>query len=372
MNFSSPLPAPAPEPPQEPTPADIRRWKRHLANERVEERVYRSLAAKRTGVDREILLSLADAERRHQDHWIAHLGDHANEPARPSLNIQVLALMARLFGSIFVLALAQQAETRSPYKKERGATARMAADEQVHAEVVRALAAKSRSRMSGNFRAAVFGANDGLVSNVALVLGVGAAGVASKFILLTGLSGLLAGALSMAAGEFISVRSQHELIEADNPAPQARDALSRLDINANELALVFRARGMEPPEAEHAARTAISKASSSHAATFLPDSITSPDAGNLGTPCGAACSSFTFFATGALIPILPYILGMSGVTAMVVSATLVGVALLLTGGAVGVLSGRAPTRRAFRQLLIGYGAATVTIVLGLLFGTVTG
>lgn len=356
----------------QPTAREIRRWKKYLANERVEERVYRSLAVKRTGVDREILLGLADAERRHQDHWIARLGDHASDRARPSLGIAILAVMARLFGSIFVLALAQQAETQSPYERETGATPQMAADEQVHAEVVRALAAKSRSRMSGNFRAAVFGANDGLVSNVALVLGVGAAGVQPRIILLTGVSGLLAGALSMAAGEFISVSSQRELIEAGNPDPQATDALSSLDIDANELALVFRARGMEPDEAENAARTAIAKASAQREATFLPDSMTETDPEELGTPLGAAASSFLFFAVGALIPILPYVFGVSGIAAMVISAALVGIALLFTGGAVGVLSGKSPTPRAFRQLFIGYGAAGVTIVLGLLFGTVTG
>jgi len=351
---------------------DIRRWKKHLANERVEERVYRSLAQKRQGEEREILLELADAERRHQDHWISRLGEHANDTVRPSLDIQLLALMARLFGSIFVLALAQQAETRSPYESESGATPQMAADERVHAEVVRALAAKSRARMSGNFRAAIFGANDGLVSNVALVLGVGAAGVSPHIVLLTGVSGLLAGALSMAAGEYISVSSQRELIEAGNPDPRAADGLTSLDINANELALVFRARGMDAEESDLAARTAISKANSHRNPTFLPKNMTSNDTEDLGTAMGAAMSSFVFFATGAIIPILPYIFGMQGIPAMVVSAVLVGIALMFTGGAVGVLSGKAPTPRAFRQLAIGYGAALVTILLGMLFGTVAG
>ncbi|WP_293850704.1 VIT1/CCC1 transporter family protein [uncultured Brevibacterium sp.] len=351
---------------------DIRRWKKHLANERVEERVYRSLAQKRQGEEREILLELADAERRHQDHWISRLGEHANDTVRPSLNIRLLAFMARLFGSIFVLALAQQAETRSPYDHESGATPQMVADERVHAEVVRALAAKSRARMSGNFRAAIFGANDGLVSNVALVLGVGAAGVSPHIVLLTGVSGLLAGALSMAAGEYISVSSQRELIEAGNPHPRAADNLNSLDINANELALVFRARGMDAQEADLAARTAISKANAHGNPTFLPKDMASNDTEDLGTAMGAAMSSFVFFATGAIIPILPYIFGMQGIPAMVVSAVLVGIALMFTGGAVGVLSGKAPTPRAFRQLAIGYGAALVTILLGMLFGTVAG
>ena len=92
----------------------------------------------------------------------------------------------------------------------------MAADERIHGEVLRGLAARGRVRLSGTFRAAVFGANDGLVSNLALVLGIGATGVDVRTILFTGLAGLLAGALSMGAGEYVSVRSQRELLAVDS------------------------------------------------------------------------------------------------------------------------------------------------------------
>ena len=126
----------------------------------------------------------------------------------------------------------------------------MAADERIHEEVVRGLAARGRARVSGTFRAAVFGANDGLVSNLALVLGVIGGGVTTSTVLLTGLSGLLAGALSMGAGEFVSVRSQRELLAASVPTPGTPPSvLPHLDVDANELALVYRARGMEPVEA---------------------------------------------------------------------------------------------------------------------------
>jgi hypothetical protein len=157
--------------------------------------------------------------------------------------------MARRFGSIFVLALAQNAEARSPYSDEPYATPAMAADERVHHEVERGLAARGRRRLSGTFRAAVFGANDGLVSNLALVLGIGATGVAPQFVLFSGIAGLLAGALSMGAGEFVSVRSQRELLAATEPSDYADAALSSLDLDANELALVYRTRGMPLPEA---------------------------------------------------------------------------------------------------------------------------
>src|SRR5690606_28785313 len=119
-----------------------------------------------------------------------------------------------------------------------------AADEQIHEEVIRGLAARGRARLSGTFRAAVFGANDGLVSNLALVMGIGATGVSTPIILATGVAGLLAGALSMAAGEYVSVRSQRELLEASNPNPAADSVVPDLDVDANELALVYRARGL--------------------------------------------------------------------------------------------------------------------------------
>ena len=128
----------------------------------------------------------------------------------------------------------------------------MAADERIHGEVLRGLAARGRQRLSGTFRAAVFGANDGLVSNLALVLGIGATGVDATTILFTGLAGLLAGALSMGAGEYVSVRSQRELLQSTQPDPESQSALPHLDVDANELALVYRARGMQPPEAERA------------------------------------------------------------------------------------------------------------------------
>lgn len=200
-----------------PTPSDIRRWRRYLADERAEAAVYRDLASRRDGEERAILLDLADAEGRHEQHWLHLLGDQAGKPRKGALRTRWLGFLARRFGSVFVLALAQRAEARAVYEDERDATPQMVADERIHEEVVRSLAARGRARLSGSFRAAVFGMNDGLVSNLALVLGIGATGVAPGIVLATGIAGLLAGALSMAAGEYVSVRSQRELLEASTP-----------------------------------------------------------------------------------------------------------------------------------------------------------
>ncbi|WP_460773954.1 VIT1/CCC1 transporter family protein [Microbacterium sp. GXF7504] len=357
-----------------PTNRDRRRWAQYLADERAEARVYRQLAARREGEERDILLALADAEGRHERHWLELLGGEPASLPRASTRTRMLAWMAKRFGTIFVLALAQNAEGRSPYDEDPNATPAMRADEKVHHEVVRTLAARGRRRLSGTFRAAVFGANDGLVSNLALVLGIGATGVASQFVLFSGIAGLLAGALSMAAGEFVSVRSQRELLSATEPSNYADAALPDLDLDANEVALVYRARGMDAGEAEARARRVVEAA---HAADrSRPYRRPAQGSGDghevVGGAFQAAASSFLFFASGALIPVLPWIFGLSGAVAILVALALVGVALLATGAMVGLLSGGPPLRRALRQLAIGFGAAAVTYVLGLLFGVTVG
>lgn len=355
--------------PAAPTDRDRRRWAQYLVNERAEAHVYRELADRRTGEEREILLALAEAEGRHEAHWLDLLGGSPARLPRPDVRTRLLGWMAKRFGSIFVLALAQNAEARSPYDDEPSATARMAADEKIHHEVVRGLAARGRRRLSGTFRAAVFGANDGLVSNLALVMGIGATGVSSQFVLFSGIAGLLAGALSMGAGEFVSVRSQRELLAATEPSDYADGAIPHLDIDANELALVYRTRGMPEAEASARARRIVEAAHAAGQGRADTGPIEVAAHGDVvGSAWGAALSSFLFFASGAVIPVLPWIFGLSGVTAVVVALVLVGVALLSTGAAVGLLSGAPPLRRAVRQLAIGFGAAAVTYLLGLLFG----
>ena len=362
---------------REPTRAQIKRWRKHLAEERMEARTYRDLSERRTGEERAVLLQLEEAERRHEEYWLARLGENALPAPKPPVRTRAASLLAHLFGTIFILAMAQRAEQRSSRDVDDDVPAHMQADEHIHAEVIRSLAAKSRETLAGTFRAAVFGANDGLVSNLALVLGVAASGMEPHAVLLTGVSGLLAGALSMGAGEWVSVRSQRELLDASIPDPDAHQAVTDLDVNANELALVSRARGESEEEAEaHAAQVFAKLAkpatgeSGAIAVRAALGGQESDGAGEqVGTPMNAALSSFCFFATGAFFPLVPYILGLTGLTAIIVAAAIVGVALLFTGGVVGILSGQPPMPRALRQLLVGFGAAGVTYLLGLLFGT---
>ena len=454
-----------------PTAEQIRRWRRYLAEERMERETYLDLAKRRGEEERAILEALADAECRHEKYWLDRLGEHAEPAPRAPIGARTLARLARTFGSIFVLALAQRAEQRQAYDEDEDATAQMAADEHIHGEVVRGLAARSRERMSGMFRAGVFGANDGLVSNLALTLGIAATGTSHGMVVAAGTAGLLAGALSMAAGEYISVTSQRELLEASDPAPNTEAAIARLDVHANELELVFRARGESAEQAAAHAQELLAVLARS-SGTALPthrhvigaqsgvakraiDSVDVPQqvgtvdvpggnqgedvapvggehgvdvpqqvgavdvpGGNqgedvapvgrehgvdvpqqlgavdvpqvtqddnakrdedgapteeerhaeIGTALGAAGSSFVFFAFGALLPLLPFLVGLSGSAGMIVATAVVGVALMITGGIVGILSGKPPMLRALRQLAVGYGAAAVTYALGLAFG----
>lgn len=274
---------------------------------------------------------------------------------------------------MFVLALVQRNEGRSPYDTDADATDAMAADERIHGEVVRGLAMRRRLRLAGTFRAAVFGANDGLVSNLALVLGIGATGVPAATVLFTGIAGLLAGALSMAAGEYVSVSSQRELLDASKPDPDAAAALPALDLDANELALVYRARGLEPADAETLAEEVFARRAVGGTVEIGDHGIPEAEEHDaVGSAVGAAVSSFVFFAGGAFVPVIPYLVGLEGLTAVLVAAGLVGIALAATGALVGILSGVSPLTRALRQIAIGYGAAAVTYLLGLAFGAALG
>ncbi|MDC7111554.1 VIT1/CCC1 transporter family protein [Corynebacterium pseudodiphtheriticum] len=382
-----------------PSEEQLERWRRYLANERSEAVVYKTLAARQKNPeDREILSKIAEAESRHQRYWLDKLGDQLGAPRKADFNTRLLGFLAKVFGSVFTLALMQSAESRSPYLADEDASDQLAMDEKVHAEVVRGLATRSRERMSGTFRAAVFGVNDGLVSNLALVLGVLGSGVGSTVVLITGVSGLLAGALSMAAGEFISVRSQNELLGASTPQTSSSAMAANVDVEANELALVFRARGMSEAEAQYKADqlfARISHSAESYAESFSggghspenpsPENPSTEVRGGEAaedeefaeahTPGGAweaAISSFCFFAGGALLPILPFIFGASTTLGAVIAVVLVSLALLITGAVTGILSGKPPAWRGLRQLLIGLGAAGITYLLGLAFGGVVG
>ena len=318
--------------------------------------------------DAEVLRELADAEERHAEHWAGLLD--AATPSEPSrkLKFRLLDWLAGTAASDVVLILLQRSEARSAYVNEPAAPAQLAADEAVHVEVLRALAARGRERLSGNFRAGVFGANDGLVSNLALVAGMSATGVSGPVVLAAGTAGLLAGAMSMGAGEYISVRSARELLEASAPGEEVARRYGDLDMDVNELALVFRARGESPETAQAEANRIVAGSRDEGEGPGLEDVTPEADYRAVGSPWGAALSSFCFFSSGALVPILPYLLGAGPGLGLMLAIVLVGLSLMTTGAVVGLLSGASLLSRGLRQLMIGYGAAGVTYLLGLAFG----
>lgn len=345
-----------------PTPADVRRWRRHLADERATAAAMRVLAETvKTDDERAILLELADDESLHADHWADLLGRSATPAPGPRLRYRAVTELSKHGDGVWGSILLQRMEDASTYGQDPDATPQMAADEEVHTEVLRGLASRGRESLSGNFRAAVFGANDGLVSNLALVVGMSATGVSNGVVLAAGVAGLLAGALSMAAGEYISVRSARELLEASGPGAASTSAIAAGDVSAANVSLIYRARGISTDDADATA----------HEVLEPTDAPVAPAPSNhdvVGRAWGAASSSFCFFASGALIPILPYLFGLTEVAALFTAIALVGLALVTTGAVVGLLSGAPTLPRALRQLGIGYAAATATYVLGLAFG----
>jgi len=219
-----------------------------------------------------------------------------------------------------------------------------------------------RSFGGGNLRAAVFGANDGLISNASLIMGMAGATADDHLVLLSGVAGLLAGALSMAAGEFVSVRSQRELYE-HQIALERQELAEYPDEEAEELALIYAARGMEIDTAREVARTML--ADPDHALDVLAREELGLNPDDLGSAWGAAGFSFACFSVGALVPLLPFLLGAGGIAA---AGSLTGVALFGLGAAISLFTGRRALWGGFRMLGIGAAAAATTYALGYLFG----
>jgi vacuolar iron transporter family protein len=223
-----------------------------------------------------------------------------------------------------------------------------------------------RDVSGGWLRPAVFGAMDGLVTNVSLIAGVGGGGASAHIIVLTGLAGLAAGACSMAAGEFVSVSSQNELVQAE-----VNKERHELEHNAAfeqaELAGMFRARGVSAATARQAAAEISQDPDKALAVHALEELGVNP--GELPSPVVAAGASLAAFAVGALIPLLPYLAGLHLLWA---SLGLAAVAAVAGGGMVARLTERPFWRGALRQLVLGAGAAGITYLIGLLVGHVTG
>jgi VIT1/CCC1 family predicted Fe2+/Mn2+ transporter len=216
----------------------------------------------------------------------------------------------------------------------------------------------------GNLRAAVFGVNDGLISNASLIMGVAGAAANSQIILLSGVAGLIAGAFSMAAGEYISVRSQREMYE--HQIALEREELEYYpDAEAEELALVYEARGVPRADARAMASGIIADPERALDALAREELGLNPE--ELGSPYGAAGFSFVSFAVGALIPLLPFLL-IRGDAALFTTMALTGIALFAVGACLSLFTGRNAWMSGVRMLAIGACAGAVTFAIGRLLG----
>jgi vacuolar iron transporter family protein len=218
---------------------------------------------------------------------------------------------------------------------------------------------------AGNLRAAVFGINDGLVSNASLILGVVGAQASGAMVLATGIAGVLAGALSMASGEFVSVSSQREMYEYQI-ALEADELAEYPEAEAEELALIYQARGLPLDEARRMAHTLI--ANPAHALDALAREELGLDPRELGSPWAAATFSFVAFAAGALVPLLPFFAGMVLPDAAIAGTACAATGLFVTGGVMSLFTGRRALHGALRMLLIGGGAGALTYAIGHLIG----
>lgn len=222
-----------------------------------------------------------------------------------------------------------------------------------------------RDISGGEARAAVFGMSDGLVSNAALIIGLAGANTPASAVRVFGFIGLVAGAFSMASGEYGSVRAQVELYERELDM-ERREIQHRPEAEQHELALIYERRGVDPEIASDLAKQMMRDpelALETHAREEL-----GIDPNALGRPLGAAASSFVSFALGALIPMLPWFAA-SGGLALGLTIVLAAASAIGLGFALGMATGRAPLRPVLRQLLLGAAAAGVTYAIGAAFQT---
>jgi VIT1/CCC1 family predicted Fe2+/Mn2+ transporter len=366
--------------------SSIKRYRANLRGEVDSAELYRALAeAEADPRLAEVYRRLAAVEDAHAELWRRELARAGAPAGKPGLQWRTRALiwLARRFGPQFVLPTLSTLERRDSgqYDGQPEAVAGgLPQAERSHNRVVEAMAAsfpggssggalarlEGRHRAGGNaLRAAVLGANDGLVSNLSLVMGVAGADVDSRTLLLTGLAGLVAGACSMAMGEWLSVTSSREL--SQRQIAVEADELARVpEEEEEEMVLIYQAKGLDEPQARALARRLMANKDS--ALDTLAREELGIDPEELGgSAWTAAGSSFSLFAVGAIFPVLPFF-WLAGTAALAASLALSGLALVLIGVGTSLFTGRGIAVSGLRQLAFGFAAAAVTYGIGKLVG----
>lgn len=320
-----------------------------------------------------LFLQLANEAEQQAKHWRSELAAKGRTEPRysPPLRARLIASLVRVLGphrlthALTAMKVRGMTVYRSAGFQGAITTAGTRALPPQHDEIgERHRAGSDGSGTAGSLRAAIFGVNDGLVSNASLILGVAGSGADHRSILLAGVAGLLAGAFSMAAGEWVSVRSQREMFEHQIALEKA-ELEEYPEEEAGELALIFEARGVPPEEARQNADYLI--ADPRRALDALTREELGLNPGDLGSPIGAALASFVAFAFGGVIPLMPFLLRINGNT-VGITMLLSGTALLAIGAAISLFTGRSALIGAVRMLAIGGAAGALTWGIGRLLG----
>lgn len=369
------------------TADDVARWQRNLQGEVDGIAIYRAMAeGAREPQLADLYARLAATEERHAAVWRGQLATAgARIPTRPAWRARILVAIARRFGPGLVASTVagQESAARGQYDDQpEAAGTGMPADERSHARVLRELTSgmeggalarfEGRHRAVGGnaLRAAVLGANDGLVSNFSLVMGIAGAGGAGSAILVAGFAGLLAGALSMALGEWLSVQSARELY-ANQIAVETAEIAEIPQEEEEELRLIYEAKGVAPAAARQLAHKIVTGDRAAAVDTLAREELGINPEELGGSAWVAGATSFTLFALGAIIPVVPFLF-LHGTVAIAVSAGLAGLALFAIGAAITIVTGRAVLVSGIRQLAFGMAAAAITFGIGSLVGRAIG
>lgn len=369
------------------TSADLERYRGNIQSEVDAMALYLAMADSESQPHlAELYRRLAKVEDKHATFWEEQLrlAGAPVYPRSPSRRARFKVWLSRRFGASLLLpsiAATEQEDQRVYDDQPEASKSGMPQDERSHARILGLMARTTQggiegsvlSRMEGRhraiggnaLRAAVMGSNDGLLSNLSLVMGVSGANLSSHSVLVTGIAGLLAGAFSMAIGEWISVQSSRELSQHQLNTEADELAMAPAE-EEEELALIYQAKGLPEAEAVALAKTLISdpkKALDTLAREEL--GIDPLDLG--GSPWEAAGASFVLFAVGAIVPVMPFMFS-SGMSAIRLALAISALGLFLIGAAITLVTGRSPWTSGFRQLAIGLAAAGITYGIGHLIG----
>ena len=366
------------------------RYRSNLQGELDSAALYRVLAERETSPQMaEVYRRLAAIEEKHAGLWreqLARVGDRAGK-YRQSLRTRMLAWLARRFGAPLVLpmvAAIERADQGMYDHQPEAQSGGLPAMERSHSRILAAAARPIRGGLSGNavaqiegrhrtggnaLRAAVLGANDGLVSNLSLVMGVAGAEFSVRTVLVTGLAGLLAGACSMAMGEWLSVTSARELYGSQIATEEA-ELREIPEEEQEELELIYQAKGLPPDKAKELAARIIANPETALDTLAREELGIDPDELG-GSPWAAGATSFLLFALGAAFPVAPFF-ALTGTPAIATSVAVSAVAMFAIGAGTTLFTGRGMLFSGARQVAIGIAAAAVTFGLGRLIGVSIG